>query len=286
MNSTVINAMQLCYQNTQITKLVNDWHTQGKTVAFVPTMGGLHQGHLSLIDIAKQKADKVIVSIFVNPAQFGKNEDLDSYPRTLNADLTVLEVNVDGVFIPDVKQIYPKGISKHIDVGKIGQILCGKTRPHFFNGVAQVVEILFGIVRPDVAVFGQKDYQQLLVIKQMVKNLSLDICIESGETIREKSGLAMSTRNQYLSENETKIATNLYRILSYFKHEILQNKKVDVLKQLAEFDLKQYFKLDYLEALDANTLRKITDNTHQIVILSAVFLGSVRLIDNIIFKKG
>ncbi|BBB22488.1 pantoate--beta-alanine ligase [Abyssogena phaseoliformis symbiont OG214] len=278
--------MQLCYQNTQITKLVNDWHAQGKTVAFVPTMGGLHQGHLSLIDIAKQKADKVIVSIFVNPAQFGKNEDLDSYPRTLNADLVALEANVDGVFIPDVKQVYPNGISKHIDVGKIGQILCGKTRPHFFNGVAQVVEILFGIMRPDVAVFGQKDYQQLLVIRQMVKNLSLNICIESGEIIREKSGLAMSTRNQYLSENEVKIATNLYKNLFYLKCEILKNKKIDALKQLAEFNLKKHFKLDYLEVLDANTLRKITDNTHQIIILSAVLLGSVRLIDNLIFKKG
>ncbi len=278
--------MQLCHQNTQITKLINDWRVQEKTVAFVPTMGGLHQGHLSLIEIAKQKADKVVVSIFVNPTQFGKNEDLDSYPRTLNVDLAVLESNVDAVFIPNVKQIYPNGISKHIDVGKIGRILCGKTRPHFFNGVAQVVEILFGIVRPNVAVFGQKDYQQLLVIKQMVKNLSLNICIESGEIIREKNNLAISTRNQYLSENEVKIATNLYKILYYIKCEILQNKKIDVLKKLAEFDLKQYFKLDYLEVLDANTLRQITDNTHQIIILSAVFLGSVRLIDNIIFKKG
>jgi pantoate--beta-alanine ligase len=278
--------MRLCHQNTQITKLVNDWHAQGKAVAFVPTMGGLHQGHLSLIDIAKQKADKVVVSIFVNPTQFSKNEDLDSYPRTLNADLAALSTNVDGVFIPDVKQIYPNGISKHIDVGTIGHILCGKTRPHFFNGVAQVVEILFGIVRPDVAVFGQKDYQQLLVIKQMVKNLSLDICIESGETIREKSGLAVSTRNQYLSKSETKIAANLYKTLAYIKREILQNKKIDDLKQWAEFDLKQHFKLDYLEILDANTLKQITSNTHQIIILSAVLLGSVRLIDNIIFKKG
>ncbi len=278
--------MRLCHQNTQITKLVNDWHAQGKAVAFVPTMGGLHQGHLSLIDIAKQKADKVVVSIFVNPTQFSKNEDLDSYPRTLNADLAALSANVDGVFIPDVKQIYPNDINKHIDVGTIGQILCGKTRPHFFNGVAQVVEILFGIVRPDVAVFGQKDYQQLLVIKQMVKNLSLDICIESGETIREKSGLAVSTRNQYLSESETKIAANLYKTLAYIKREILQNKKINGLKQWAEFDLKQHFKLDYLEILDANTLKQITSNTHQIIILSAVLLGSVRLIDNIIFKKG
>ncbi len=279
--------MKLCYQNTQITKLVNDWHEQEKTIAFIPTMGGLHQGHLSLIDIAKQKADKVVVSIFVNPAQFDKNEDLDRYPRSLNADLVELEENVDSVFVPDVKQIYPNGISKYIDVGMIGRILCGKTRPHFFNGMIQVVEILFEIVRPNIAIFGQKDYQQLLVIKQMVKNLSLDICIESGEIIREKSGLAMSTRNQYLSENDAKIAANLYRILTYIKHEVLQNKKIDVLKKMAEFDLKQYFKLDYLEVLDANTLKQITDNTSQIIILSAVFLGSVRLIDNIIFlKKG
>ncbi|WP_190600756.1 pantoate--beta-alanine ligase [Candidatus Vesicomyidisocius sp. SY067_SCS001] len=277
--------MKLCYQNIQITELVNDWHEQEKTIAFIPTMGGLHQGHLSLIDIAKQKADKVVVSIFVNPAQFDKNEDLDRYPRSLNADLIELEENVDSVFIPDVKQIYPNGISKHIDVGMIGRILCGKTRPHFFNGMIQVVEILFEIVRPNVAIFGQKDYQQLLVIKQMVKNLSLDICIESGEIIRERSGLAMSTRNQYLSDNDVKIAANLYRILTYVKNEVLQNKKIDVLKKMAEFDLKQHFKLDYLEVLDANTLKQITDNTCQIIILSAVFLGSVRLIDNIIFLK-
>ncbi len=277
--------MKLCYQNIQITELVNDWHEQEKTIAFIPTMGGLHQGHLSLINIAKQKADKVVVSIFVNPAQFDKNEDLDRYPRSLNADLVELEENVDSVFIPDVKQIYPNGISKYIDVGMIGRILCGKTRPHFFNGMIQVVEILFEIVRPNIAIFGQKDYQQLLVIKQMVKNLSLDVCIESGEIIREKSGLAMSTRNQYLSENDAKIAANLYRILTYVKHEVLQNKKIDVLKKIAEFDLKQHFKLDYLEVLDANTLKQITDNTCQIIILSAVFLGSVRLIDNIIFLK-
>ncbi|NYT52313.1 MAG: pantoate--beta-alanine ligase [Candidatus Vesicomyosocius endoextente] len=277
--------MKLCYQNIQIIDLVNDWHKQDKIIAFIPTMGGLHQGHLSLIDIAKQKADKVIVSIFVNPAQFDKNEDLDRYPRSLNADLVELEENVDSVFIPNVKQIYPNGISKYVDVGMIGRILCGKTRPYFFNGMIQVVEILFKIVRPNVAIFGQKDYQQLLVIKQMVKNLSLDIYIESGEIIREKSGLAMSTRNQYLSENDAKIAANLYRILTYVKHEVLQNKKIDVVKKMAEFDLKQYFKLDYLEVLDANTLKQITDNTCQIIILSAVFLGSVRLIDNIIFLK-
>ncbi|BAS67746.1 pantoate--beta-alanine ligase [Bathymodiolus septemdierum thioautotrophic gill symbiont] len=268
--STVIKSSILELQET-----LGAWRQQGQAIAFVPTMGGLHQGHLSLIKIAKENSDRVVVSIFVNPMQFAENEDFGEYPRTLGDDLSLLkELQVDCVFTPTAEMIYPDGLGLTIDVGKVGQILCGKTRPHFFNGVTQVVQRLFDIIEPDVAVFGQKDCQQLSIIKQFTSGVK----ILSGAIVREADGLAMSTRNQYLSVDERQIAPQLYRTLSQ-----LHQGKLDL--YMAKKQLQQYFKLDYLEILDANTLKQITDNTSKIAILCAVFLGSTRLIDNIIFRR-
>lgn len=254
---------------------LNIWQGKSKSIAFVPTMGGLHQGHLSLIEIAKQNADKVVTSIFVNPTQFVAHEDFDDYPRTLDNDLSLLEERqVDYVFTPNTQIIYPDGLDSSVDVGELGQVLCGKTRPHFFNGVVQVVQRLFDIVQPNIAVFGQKDYQQLSIIKQFTTGVK----ILSGVIVREDDGLAMSTRNQYLSVDERKVAVQLYKTLNQ-----LQQRKLDL--KLATEQLQQHFKLDYLEMLDANTLKQITDNTSKIAILCAVFLNSTRLIDNIIFNR-
>ncbi|SMN13930.1 Pantoate--beta-alanine ligase [Bathymodiolus heckerae thiotrophic gill symbiont] len=268
-------------------KIINDinamkkWQNKGEKIAFVPTMGGLHQGHLSLIELAREKADRVVVSIFVNPTQFSEREDFADYPRTMVADLALLEKQkVDCVFTPNTEMIYPHGMDLKFDVGEIGQILCGKSRPHFFNGVVQVVERLFEMIRPAVAVFGQKDYQQLHIIKQFISlGTTSKIEIIAGKIVREADGLAMSTRNQYLSVDERNIAPQLYKTLHQLRQGELDRKS-------ASKQLQRYFKLDYLEILDANTLKQITDNTSKIAILCAVFLGSTRLIDNIIFKRG
>jgi pantoate--beta-alanine ligase len=266
---------------------IDSWQSQGQSIAFVPTMGGLHAGHLSLVALAKQKADKVVASVFVNPTQFGKNEDLDQYPNTLKQDIALLEQHqLDGLYTPSIEQIYPQGLDSDIEVGEVGDILCGASRPGHFDGVAQVVHRLFEIVKPNMAIFGQKDYQQLLVIAQMATQYFPEIEVLSQPTIREQDGLAMSTRNQYLSIDERKIAPRLYQVLLQAKQDYLNNTSVRVLTGTAKNTLSEDFKVDYFEAIDANTLKQITDNTSKIAILCAVFLGSTRLIDNIIFNKG
>ncbi len=266
---------------------IDSWRSQGQRIAFVPTMGGLHDGHLSLVALAKQKADKVIVSVFVNPTQFGENEDFDQYPNTLEQDIALLEQHqIDGLYTPSIEQIYPQGLDSDIKVGEVGDILCGASRPGHFDGVVQVVRRLFEIVKPNMAIFGQKDYQQLLVIAQMAAQYFPEIEVLSQPTIREQDGLAMSTRNQYLSIDEKKIAPRLYQALLQTKQDYLDNTPVEVLTNRVKNTLSKDFKVDYFEVLDANTLKQITDNTSKIAILCAVFLGSTRLIDNIIFNKG
>ena len=266
---------------------IDSWQSQGQSIAFVPTMGGLHAGHLSLVALAKQKADKVVASVFVNPTQFGKNEDLDQYPNTLKQDIALLEQHqVDGLFTPTVEQVYPQGLDSDIKVGEVGDILCGASRPGHFDGVVQVVHRLFEIVKPDMAIFGQKDYQQLLLITQMTDQCFPEVKVLSQPTIREQDGLAMSTRNQYLSIDERKIAPRLYQVLLQAKQDYLDNTPVEVLTNRVKNILSKDFKVDYFEVLDANTLKQITDNTSKIAILCAVYLGSTRLIDNIIFNKG
>ncbi len=279
--------MQVFSTITALQTTLDDWQDKGNKIAFVPTMGGLHAGHLALVELAKQKADKVVVSVFVNPTQFGENEDFDQYPNTLEKDTTLLEQHqVDGLFTPSVEQIYPQGLDSDIKVAELGDILCGDSRPGHFDGVVQVVHRLFDIVEPDVAIFGQKDYQQLLIVTQMTRQYFPAIKVLSQATVREKDGLAMSTRNQYLSTSERKVAPNLYKNLLDIKEKIQEKQEIDAIIKTVKKQIQQDFKVDYLEALDANTLKQITDNTSKIAILCAVFLGSTRLIDNIIFNKG
>ncbi len=279
--------MQTFNNITDLQTTLNDWRDKGNKIAFVPTMGGLHAGHLALVELAKQKADKVVVSVFVNPTQFGENEDFDQYPNTLEQDAELLgQCQVDGLFTPSVEQVYPQGLNSSIKVGDLGDILCGTSRLGHFDGVVQVVHRLFEIVKPNVTIFGQKDYQQLLLIVQMATEYFPEIQVLSQSTVREKDGLAMSTRNQYLSTSERKIAPHLCQALLKVKQDYLNNMPAEVLTDNAEKTLAEDFKVDYLEVLDANTLKQITDNTSKIAILGAVFLGSTRLIDNIIFNKG
>lgn len=279
--------MQVFSTITDLQATLNDWRSKGDKIAFVPTMGGLHDGHLALVKLAKQKADKIVVSIFVNPTQFGKNEDFDQYPNTFEQDSALLaQYQVDGLFAPSVDQIYPQGQHSDIEVGKIGDILCGASRPGHFQGVVQVVKRLFEIVAPNLALFGEKDFQQLMIIRQMSSRYFPAIEILSHPIVREVDGLAMSTRNLYLSVDERDIAVQLYQILQDAKQAYLNSTDAQMVKNRAIKSINKMFSLDYFEVLDANTLMEITTNTNKIAILCAVFLGSTRLIDNIVFDKG
>ena len=259
---------------------------KGNAVAFVPTMGGLHDGHLSLVDKAKELAQIVVVSIFVNPTQFARGEDFDDYPNTFEADKLLLESkNVDVLFLPSKEEIYPHGTKSDYQVGAIGQILCGAFRPTHFDGVAQVVKRFFEIVEPNFAVFGEKDYQQLQIIKSLVKKLNLSINIQSMPTQREQDGLAMSTRNQYLSDSNREIAPLFYSALKDAKNEILEGKTISDAIKDTKNKLSKSFEVEYLEVLDANNLTQIETKTSEIIIISAIRFGGTRLIDNLIFRR-
>jgi pantoate--beta-alanine ligase len=259
---------------------------KGNDIAFVPTMGGLHDGHLSLVDKAKELAQIVVVSIFVNPTQFARGEDFDDYPNTFEADKLLLESkNVDVLFLPSKEEIYPHGTKSDYQVGAIGQILCGAFRPTHFDGVAQVVKRFFEIVEPNFAVFGEKDYQQLQIIKSLVKNLNLSINIQSMPTQREQDGLAMSTRNQYLSDSNREIAPLFYSALKDAKNEILEGKTISDAIKDTKNKLSKSFEVEYLEVLDANNLTQIETKTSEIIIISAIRFGGTRLIDNLIFRR-
>ena len=249
-------------------------------------MGGLHDGHLKLVDRAKEISDIVVVSIFVNPTQFARGEDFDDYPNTFSSDQKQLESKgVSALFFPSRDEIYPDGIQNDYKVGAIGQILCGAFRPTHFDGVAQVVKRFFKIVEPDYAIFGEKDFQQLAIIKSLVERLNLDINIESVGTQREKDGLAMSTRNQYLSSKDRKKAPNFYIQLNALKNSILDGSTVESARLNAIERLNEEFETEYLEVLDANNLTQIETKTKEIIIISAIRFGGTRLIDNIVFRR-
>ena len=259
---------------------------EGKKIALVPTMGGLHDGHLSLVDKAKSLSEIVVVSIFVNPTQFARGEDFDDYPNTFEADKLLLESkNVDALFLPSKEEIYPHGTASDYKVGAIGQILCGAFRPTHFDGVAQVVKRFFEIVKPNLAVFGEKDFQQLLIIKTLVKNLSLNLKIESIPTQREDDGLAMSTRNQYLSDLDRERAPHFYSVLCDARDSILRGNSFPEAKKDAIKTLGKNFEVEYLEVLDANNLTQIETKTTEIIIISAIRFGGTRLIDNLVFRR-
>ncbi|WP_025820490.1 pantoate--beta-alanine ligase [Shewanella marina] len=273
----------------QVRSQVNAWKMQGKKVAFVPTMGNLHKGHISLIEQAKQHADHVVASIFVNPMQFGANEDLDSYPRTLADDQTALDAaGTDLLFTPTPELMYPKGLEQQtfVEVPLISNQLCGASRPGHFRGVATIVCKLFNIVQPDVAVFGRKDYQQLLVINTMVHDLSLPIEIIGVETAREGSGLALSSRNGYLTAKQKTIAPMLKQSLDQLALAIQQGDEIAHAIAVAEQSLTEVgFKPDYIEVRQAQTLAYANATDSQLVILAAAYLGTTRLIDNLVFHR-
>jgi len=278
--------MQVISEISALRQQIRDWRKQGEKIAFVPTMGNLHQGHLSLVEQAHKLADKVVVSIFVNPTQFNDKSDLVDYPRTLEQDLKYLELAAnDMVFTPTVETVYPNGMQTQttINVPKITERLCGAHRAGHFEGVATVVTKLFNMVCPDVAVFGEKDYQQLLLIKKMVSELNMPIEIVGAETHREDTGLAMSSRNQYLSTEQKHQASQLYQELSKIKHKIEQGeRRYDDLSQQARQNLEQQgFNVDYIEVCNAHDLELAQPEDKSLRILLAAELGSARLIDNL-----
>lgn len=259
---------------------------QQQTIAFVPTMGNLHQGHLDLVAAAKTKADQVIVSIFVNPMQFGAHEDLANYPRTLAADQAALEaLGVSALFIPSVDDIYPRGLAQQtfVEVPGISDVICGASRPGHFRGVATIVNKLFNMVEPDCAFFGEKDYQQLQIIKAMVMDLSLPIEIYPVATRRETDGLAMSSRNHYLSPEERAQAPQIYQALQRIQTAIVAGERhyAQLLERETATLCALGFRPDYLEICDGFTLQPANQDTRHLVILVAAFLGTTRLIDNI-----
>jgi len=262
-------------------------------IAFVPTMGNLHDGHIKLVNLAKQNSTCVVVSIFVNPLQFGANEDLNSYPRTLEADCEKLKAaGTDVVFAPNIAEIYPNinvitldfGQTMTIDTPAIANELCGAVRPGHFNGVATIVLKLFNIVQPSIAIFGKKDFQQLFIIRELVKQFNLSIRIMAADTMREPDGLAMSSRNGYLSASERKGANMLHNTLS----QTVENLHKSGLKQITQFEqvatqhlIAAGWQVDYVSIRAVNTLLPAESGDKQVVVLGAARLGKTRLIDNI-----
>ena len=262
---------------------------EGKTIGFVPTMGYLHEGHLTLVRSAKKQADIVIVSIFVNPLQFGPKEDFSRYPRDLERDLALLqEEGVNCVFAPTAEEMYPEGFSTFVEVsGELTEVMCGKSRPGHFKGVATVVTKLFNIVTPDLAFFGQKDAQQLFIIEKLVRDLNLNVEIVRVPTRREEDGLAMSSRNTYLSPEERKAATILYRALKRGEELVLTGERnPEKLKLILEEYIKteQRAHIDYVEVRSVPDLKPMAKIQGKFIIALAVYIGKTRLIDNFILE--
>ena len=278
--------MQTVHTLSELRDFVHTEKMKGKKIAFVPTMGNLHEGHLSLIKEAKKRADIVICSIFVNPMQFGENEDLDAYPRTLKEDTKALEIErCDLLFAPNAKEVYPNGLSEQtrVDVPNLGEYHCGASRPGHFIGVATVVAKLFNMVQADIAVFGEKDFQQLAIIKKMASDLCFPIKIIGIPTSREDSGLARSSRNGYLSASEKQTAATLYQVLSSTREALKRgNRDYSALtKQAKDTLIEAGFRPDYYNIANPDTLAPSLDNDQHFVILAAAYLGNTRLIDNI-----
>ncbi|MDH0302484.1 MULTISPECIES: pantoate--beta-alanine ligase [unclassified Pseudomonas] len=259
---------------------------EGKRIAFVPTMGNLHSGHAALVTKAAQRADFVVASIFVNPLQFGVGEDLDKYPRTLAADQEkLLQAGCHLLFAPTVEEMYPDGMSvqTRVAVPQLSEGLCGASRPGHFEGVATVVSKLFNMVQPDLAVFGEKDFQQLAVIRAMVRDLNMPIQILGEPTVRAEDGLALSSRNGYLTPEQRAAAPALYRVLSDMAEAIRQGQRdFPALITQGQARLEAAgFRKDYLEVRHALTLRPAMIDDRDLVVISAAYLGNTRLIDNI-----
>jgi pantoate--beta-alanine ligase len=265
---------------------------QGKTIGFVPTMGYLHEGHLSLVRASRKRCDVTVVSIFVNPTQFAPNEDLAKYPRDMARDKTLLEKEkADILFAPGVAEMYPEDEPRtFVEVPELGQKLCGRSRPTHFRGVTTVVAKLFNIVQPDQAFFGLKDYQQYVIIKKMARDLDLPVEVVGCPIVREKDGLAMSSRNVYLSPAERKAALVLSKALTTAK-ELVQNSRTELsadelIRKLRNIIQQEPLaKIDYLEIVDSKTFQPVNNLNEDILVATAVFIGKTRLIDNIILSR-
>lgn len=278
--------MNTIHTLNELRSIVKAQRAANKRIGFVPTMGNLHEGHIRLVEVARETCDFIISSIFVNPLQFGAHEDLDAYPRTLPQDsekLAAAKCNL--LFAPSVSEMYPEGMDKQtrVIVPDVSELHCGTSRPGHFEGVATVVTMLFNMVQPDRAFFGEKDYQQLAVIRKMARDLRLPIDIIGVPTVRETDGLAKSSRNGYLSESQRQTAVTVFKALQHAAQAIKDNKlTLDSITEQAQKTLAEAgFKNDYFNIVNSQTLKPATENDKEVTLLVAAYLGSTRLIDNI-----
>ena len=279
--------MIVVHSKQELAEHIAEWRIHDEHVALVPTMGNLHAGHVALVDLAREHAERVVVSIFVNPTQFGEGEDFEEYPRTLERDkLRLKKTGADLIFAPNLETVYPFGLERAtmISVPGVTEHFCGASRPGHFDGVTTVVGRLFSLVLPDVAIFGQKDYQQQLVIRHMTEDMNLPIGIITGETVRADDGLALSSRNSYLSEDERAVAPVLYKALRATAHDLQNGRRnfeeleADALKQLQDAG----FEVDYYSIRRALNLEVPNRDCDDLVVLAAARLGTTRLIDNVV----
>ncbi len=278
--------MRTVHSLKELRSILRSYRRQGKTIGLVPTMGNLHEGHISLVQKATEAADIVVTSIFVNPMQFGANEDLDTYPRTLNDDQDKLAAAGNTlVFAPAAEEIYPEGLARQtkVLVPEVSEGHCGASRPGHFEGVATVVNMLFNMVQPDVAVFGEKDFQQLAVIRKMARDLMMPVQVVGAPTIREDDGLAKSSRNGYLSEQERAIAPAVFQTLTRSSEQLKQGRSdFATLEQEAQDALANAgLRPDYFNIVNSHTLKPAMEDDRELTLLVAAFLGTTRLIDNL-----
>lgn len=283
--------MKLIHSSNKLSEAIADFRLKGLSIGFVPTMGFLHQGHISLIRKAREENNKVVVSIFVNPMQFGPNEDFKKYPRDIKRDLTLIGTEgVDIVFQPAAASFYHKGFQSFVDIEVFGNVMCGLYRPGHFKGVCTVCTKLFNLVRPDRAYFGQKDYQQALIIKQIAADLNMGIKIKIMPIIREKDGLAMSSRNIYLNKKERQNALLIFKSLCLAKELIRSGERRTarirkIIKNV--FSKIDDIRIDYIVVADADNLKEEKSiSSKKILVAIAAWIGNTRLIDNIIIKHG
>ena len=278
--------MEMVKEIEKMAALSQKWHQAGKIIAFVPTMGYFHQGHLSLIGEGKKQGDVLVVSLFVNPIQFGPKEDLAAYPRNLQRDASLAEKEgTDVLFVPEEKEMYPEGYQTYVEVTQLTKYLCGVSRPGHFKGVTTVVAKLFNIIRPHIAIFGLKDYQQYIVIKRMVRDLNYPIKIIGCPIVRETDGLAMSSRNVYLTSEQRPSALSLYKSLNIAQEMVNkgERKAKNIIKAVSIFIQKHpYTKIDYVKLCHPETLEDLEEIKERALLALAVKVGKARLIDNTI----
>lgn len=281
--------MKVCQKIFEIKKNLSFDKRQGLSIGFVPTMGYLHEGHLSLVRESRKTTDKTVVSIFVNPTQFGPQEDFQDYPRDLKRDIALLEeLGVNYVFAPTVEEMYPSGYKTYVEVTQLQDKLCGRSRPGHFRGVCTIVLKLFNIIQPDWAFFGQKDAQQAIIIKKMVNDLNLEIKFKVLPIVRDKDGLALSSRNTYLSPEQRQAALVLYQSLQLAQRLFSEGeRKTSVIKQAMAELIRQepLAKIDYVEIVEMENFEEISFISDKALVALAVFIGPIRLIDNIILSE-